>query len=185
VCIFHSATLTYFSQDERRRFAELVTSLAGRRNVFWVWLEDPRVMDKVVGPSAGLANLAEPLGQGFWASSDSREVTGRNTDWVEGLSTVDGWNGWRATSREIRAGNGTRIGFVTRHEPACFLVRPSRRNLRVTLRTLRPAVTCFSTFSGLVAPLVFVSLMSGPGTRILAPAAGSKGVRIGSFPSMG
>jgi hypothetical protein len=96
VCIFHSATLTYFSQDERRRFAELVTSLAGRRNVFWVWLEDPGVMDKVVGPSAGLANLAEPSGAGllgiirFQGGDRTEHTLGRGPlhgGWVEWLAS--------------------------------------------------------------------------------------------------
>ncbi len=41
LCVFHSSTLAYFSDVERRRFVELLASLSMDRSVWWVSLEAP------------------------------------------------------------------------------------------------------------------------------------------------
>lgn len=39
VCVFHSATLAYFPEEDRRRFIELLDEIASRRPLSWVSLE--------------------------------------------------------------------------------------------------------------------------------------------------
>jgi len=41
LCLFHSATLAYFSAEERLRFTNLIATLADERDLFWLSSEGP------------------------------------------------------------------------------------------------------------------------------------------------
>ena len=41
ICLFHSATLAYFTRDERAQFAALVARLAAGRELYWLSSEGP------------------------------------------------------------------------------------------------------------------------------------------------
>jgi hypothetical protein len=47
VCVYHTATLAYFSREERARFARLMEAAGRAREVYWVAAEGPRILQQL------------------------------------------------------------------------------------------------------------------------------------------
>lgn len=52
LCLFHSATLAYFTDEERVRFTNLITMLAEERDLFWLSSEGPAPLHESIREQA-------------------------------------------------------------------------------------------------------------------------------------